>query len=95
MVDIMTHLHQFVPSVSSTEEEVVSNGERVQVVKEKMHKLLVGGDQMTATRAKSAIKAKMNAETPSKRLDGLIPTFEDWHAKANFLGVRMDHLLVN
>lgn len=29
-------------------------------------KVLVGGDQMTATRTKSAIKAKKNAESPSR-----------------------------
>ncbi len=58
------------------------------MVNERMHKVIIGGDQMTAARAKSAIKAKLNGETPSKRLEGLIPTLEDWHTKANLLGVR-------
>ncbi len=53
-----------------------------------MHKVIIGGDQMTATRTKSAIKAKLNGETSSKRVEGLIPTLEDWHTKANLLEVR-------
>ncbi len=93
MVDIMTHIHQYVPSVSYTEEKIVS-GEKVMVTKERMHRLLIGGDQMTAARARSAIKSKINGETPSKKFEGLIPTFEDWHTKANFLGVSLSWAVI-
>ncbi len=67
----MTHIHQYVPSVSYTEEKIVS-GEKVMVTKERMHRLLIGGDQMTAARARSAIKSKINGETPSKKFEGLL-----------------------
>ena len=36
---------------------------------------------------RGAIKAEVNSQTPSKGLSGIIPIVEDWHAKANFLGV--------
>ncbi len=42
---------------------------------------------MTAARARSAIGAKLNGETSLRRLEGIIPVFEDWHSKANFMGV--------
>ena len=42
-----------------------------------------GGDQLTVIRARSAIKMKVNSHTPSKKLCGIIPVVEDWHAKAN------------
>ena len=62
MVD-MIHLHQYVPTVQFTEEDI-STGEKI-VHKARIHPIL-GGDQLTA--ARSAIKAKVNAETPSKDL---------------------------
>lgn len=87
MVDIMSHVHQYVPTVAHTEEVTLTTGEKVVVNRESMYPLLFGGDQMTASRARSAKKVKRNSETPSKRLEGIVPVFEDWHAKANFLGV--------
>ena len=88
MVDIMEHLHQYVPTAKYSEEKFISTGEKVLEEKAKFHPILVGGDQLTVARARSAIKVKVNSHTPSKRLSGIIPVVEDWHAKANFLGVR-------
>ena len=87
MVDILAHIHQYVPSVSFSEDREISTGETVQVHKASMHPILFGGDQMTASRSRSAIKAKANGESPLSRLEGIIPVMEDWHTKANFLGV--------
>ena len=72
MVDIMHHLHQYVPCIKHLEEKVISTGEKVVLTKESRHRILFGGDQRTAARARSAIRAKANSETPSKRLEGLI-----------------------
>ena len=87
MVDILTHLHQYVPQVPYVVEKTISTGEIVHTNNAQMHKILVGGDQMTAARTRAALSSRSNAETPSNRLDGLIPVVEDWHTKANFLGV--------
>lgn len=87
MVDILTHIHQYVPTISYEEMKAISSGEDVTIIKEKLHQILVGGDQMTAARARSAKKAKSNGMTPSKRLEGIIAAHEDWHTKGNLMGV--------
>ncbi len=85
----MKHLHQYVPSVETVEEVQLSTQEKVDLCKEAVHKILVGGDQMTAARARSAKRARANSEKPSRRLEGLIPVIEDWHTRANFMGVSL------
>ena len=89
MVDIMTDLHQYVPMVSTTQERAISSGATVteEILSATFHPIIIGGDQLTAARARSAIKSKMNGHTHSQTLSGLVPAAEDWHAKGNFLGV--------
>jgi len=84
MIDILTHLHQYVPQVPYTTEKTLSTGETVHTNEAKCS----GGDQMTAARTRAALSSRSNGETPSNRLEELIPVVEDWHTKANFLGVR-------
>ncbi len=50
MVDIMTHIHQYVPSIPMTRQIKLTTGECVDVTWERMHRILMGGDQMTAAR---------------------------------------------
>lgn len=88
MVDIVTHLHQYVPCVMYMRKHTLSSGETVEEETASIHRLLLGGDQLTAARIRSAKKVKMNSESPVKRLEGIISTAEDWHTKTNFLGVR-------
>lgn len=89
MVEIITHLHQYVP-VSNYEERRSIPGcdEDVIVHKAKVHPIVFGGDQLTKVRAVSAIKIKSNGENPSTRLEGFIPTVEDWHTKLCLFEVR-------
>ena len=88
-MQILTHLHQYVPSVEYEEEESVpGTNESVTVQKAKMHKVMLGGDQLSKVRAVSAIRVKSNGETPSTRLEGFLPTVEDWHAKQCLFEVR-------
>ena len=87
MAAILTQLHQYVPQFAYLEERHVSNGDVEKVEKAKMHQILLGGDQLTAARARSSVKGKLNSQTPAKQLQGVIPVMEDWHTKANFLGV--------
>ena len=48
------------------------------------HRIVVGGDQLTAARIRAAQKGKLNGQTPLSRLEGIISVAEDWHTKANF-----------
>ena len=49
-----------------------------------IHPILIGGDQLTACRARGAKKAKVNSFEAESRLDGLIPVAEDWHARLKY-----------
>ena len=51
------------------------------------HKILLGGDQLTVSRCRSAHMGRKNEVTPSQQLHGLVPVVEDWHAKQCFLEV--------
>lgn len=88
MVDILAHLHQYVPAKEYTEEvHIPSINEPIIEHKTQVRQLLFGGDQLTAARARGALRAMFNATTSTKRLEGLIPTIEDWHAEVSFLDV--------
>ena len=89
MTEILTQLHQYIPQSTYFEEKEISNGTVEKIEKANMHQILLGGDQLTAARSRSAIKAKGNSQTPAKQLQGIIPVMEDWHTKANFLGVSL------
>ncbi len=52
-----------------------------------LHPVLFGGDQLTVARGRAAIKGKVNSQSATKELSGIVPVIEDWHAKANFLSV--------
>ena len=52
-----------------------------------MHRILIGGDQLTVARMRSAINIKNNSWTATGRLEGFIPVAEDWHTKAIYLDV--------
>ena len=65
----------------------LSTGGKVIVDTSRVHRILVGGDQMTAARIRSAQDAKMNSESAVQRFGGFISMFEDWYAKAHFMAV--------
>ena len=88
MVEILAHLHQYVPTRDYEEEVYIrSINETVAVHKSEVRRLLFGGDQLTAARAHSALKAMSNATTATKRLEGIVPVVEDWHTQVCFLDV--------
>ena len=47
------------------------------------------GDQLTAVRARQAIITRTNSRGQSEALRGLSPCVADWHAKFNFMSVRL------
>lgn len=50
-------------------------------------KIFFDGDQLTEERARNAQYANILAETELERLNGLEPTFADWHLKKNIYEV--------
>ena len=85
MVDIMLHAHQYVPTRTVTKSPTDNNS--APVTEMQMHKILFGGDQLTVARARGAKKSRKNSTTSDKRLEGLVPCIEDWHAKVILIEV--------
>jgi hypothetical protein len=74
MVDIVQHLHQYVPAVEYEEELMIpSCGESVMVARAKFSPVLLGGDQLTAARVRGAKKNKVSEDSPSDRMEGIVP----------------------
>ena len=85
MIKIVRHLHQYVPAIEYEEEEVIpSNGQVVKMCKAIFNQVLLGGDQLTAARAREARKAKVSSDIPSIRMEVIVPVAEDWHTKMNW-----------
>ena len=85
----MSILQKYVPLVEyTTQQYVESFGQTVEIPKASIHPVLVGGDQLTAARGRGAKKAKVHADSPTSRLEGLIPVAKDWHTKVTLLEVR-------
>ena len=76
MIDIMHTLHQYVPIQSENVSE-----------KPVVHKVLFGGDQLTAARARGCRDLCLNSDTITGQLQGLIPVAEDWHTSVTLLSV--------
>ena len=88
IVDILQDLQKYAPAVSQTTEVHVPNSSEVKSLREiAFHRLLFGGDQLTAKRARAGIRIRNNSTNGEDRLEGLLPVAEDWHAKVVLLQV--------
>lgn len=88
MVDIMDELGKYVPC-STTQRKVCIEGlEPEEQTLTSLHQLLFGGDQLTAARARGAIRQRQNSLTAMERLEGFVPVAEDWHAKVCLITVK-------
>lgn len=88
MEEILTHLHQYVPQIQCEKDVTVPViNATVKVTEGRTHGILLGGDQLSQARARSALKSKANSQAPQKKLEGLIPTIEDWHTKLTLFEV--------
>jgi len=87
MMVILEELSSYVPVV--TTEESVNDPEcgTTTLPNDDFHHILFGGDQLTAARARGSLRIRSNAERSMHRLEGLIPTSEDWHTKVVFIQV--------
>lgn len=87
MIEIMSDLHQYVPIQEVATASTTSTDGTEQLPKEKVHTLLFGGDQLTASRARGCQDLRINSDTTAGKLKGLIPTAEDWHTAVTLLVV--------
>ena len=86
MIDVMSTLHEYV-SVLKADSSESSLNSSLEPTKETLHPLLFGGDQLTAVRARGCQELRINSDTATGRLQGLIPVAEDWHTTLTLLTV--------
>jgi len=71
-----------VPTRPQEKQLIVSNHSRNTTIEDfNFHKILLGGDQLTAARCRGAAAVRSDHRTSLERLDGMVPVCEDWHAK--------------
>ena len=88
MIFIMERAHQYVPvNTTMMEIDLPASEEKLSLVVTEFHKLLFGGDQLTAKRGRGSQRIRCNSVTPSEQISGLVPTSEDWNTKVCFLTV--------
>ena len=87
MCQIMDILHKYVPRFNTKETILLPNGEEYSFDTDNLFKILVGGDQLTVTRARSSIGIRRTHTTNTEKLHGLIPVVEDWHTRLTLMQV--------
>ena len=88
MVEILDHLHQYVPTKEVTATVSVEGIQPPPSVRyTSLHPILLGGDQLTAARIRGAKMMRTGSEHDVGKLQGIIPVVEDWHAKVCLLEV--------
>ena len=88
MVEIIERHHQYVPTKSQINQQLLSTGVIATVCDANFHKILMGGDLLTAARGRGAQAIRMNGGNAISRLEGLQMFALDWHTKMNMLEVR-------
>ena len=84
------------PSRQKTVEvEVEGEDEPEQLTIDRFHQVLIGGDQLTVARIRSAQAARLNSESGSGQLRGFLPVVEDWHARLCLMEVCYFHSMLS
>ena len=85
MADILEEYKQYVPSYTVTLDEQILKED---ITEDRVYiTTLVGGDYLSAVRAREAQYIRGSAELREHQLNGMLPMAEDWHAKVCFMEV--------
>ena len=84
---IMEYLHKYVPTLMKEQSVILPDGEVMKSNTTDMWEILFGGDQLTVARCRGATGIRSSHLTSLTRLEGLIPTVEDWHCRMTLLKV--------
>ena len=89
MVDILSIIHPYVPMLESTRTVVVpSLDEQTEVHEVRSFSIPLHRDYFIDARARSPKRVKVNEDSPSNKLDGLVPASADLPTKLKALSVR-------
>ena len=89
MGKILEHYMSLVPTLPSVQQLVLPNGSKIEVDNTNFHSILFGGDQLTVARIRGAKVLRDTHDTPTDRLEGVLPVVEDWHARMALLKVSL------
>ncbi len=92
MCKILEILQQYVPSVAVTRSYHVGQV-NLTLEDHDFSKVLLGGDQLTAARARGAAALRDGHNTSHDRLEGFEAVIEDWHARLAFAKVLKVHYI--
>ena len=92
MVEIVTSLYKYVPQVEYLEEyHMPETDETISLVVLKRSRYhWVGTSSLKQEQA--SIKIKATSESPSTRLEGFLPTVENWHTKLTLFEVSLRYI---
>lgn len=87
MIDILEAYKKYVPStvVPLSQDEQIPGDNATE--DRSYITTLVGGDYLSAVRAREAQYIRSSSELRERRLSGILPVAEDWHAKVCFIEV--------
>ena len=89
MINILQHAQSYVPAKVVNREVTLPDQTPMQYSEQHHLVTVIGGDYLTAARARGAQKIRSNSLKSEDRLDGLLPVSEDWHTKMCLLQVRV------
>ena len=78
MKEILKEVYKYIPSTTRVGDGGSGTGDSSQV---SSFPTLFAGDQLTTERARTVTNVLSNSDSPSSRLEGLIPVTADWHTK--------------
>ena len=89
MIDIVEHAQKYVPVQQVTRELPVPGQEPIHMADQNYWITILGGDLLSAVRARGAQRIRSNSATSEAKLDGVLPVVEDWHCKLCFMEVHI------
>jgi hypothetical protein len=82
---LIEELHKYVPDVPLTRKFEPSASDSVIYEDYDVHQILLGGDQLTVSRARSSRDIRSNENASRDRSASFVPVIEDWHAHQTFM----------
>ena len=81
MGKILDHYMSLVPTLSAEQEISLPNGGTITIDNTHFFATLFGGDQLTVARVRGTQALRDTHDSPTDRLQGVVPVIEDWHAR--------------
>jgi len=92
MAGILDQLHKYVPAKSyEVTTNLIDEGEEIVQREYNFHAIACTGDQLTVARHRTAKAVRHHSEDELDRLEGLIPSVEDWHTKQLLVKVKSQY----